>query len=759
MDTHQGAVTKTFAKTRAATSAGVVTTPVCSTAKVKSPPVSGPAWSPCAELDTDCSVGVLDPVSKCCHAEPRPDGVTCSSRRAGACDGFGTCKASKSRDRDGDGIKDTTDDLIGAASWIRTAAGTPELLFVGDTLTLRIDDRTVASVPANARLDLSTIQLARTHIKSKFQARRILSKTPWTALHFDRSATSVCVATTGYEGELSTDCSAAGLLKLDCPSAEGAVTCTQVDNQLVVQGKGVEYAWIPLDGVTEDIRLLHGHWIIPVFECTRCQLLPPGPGYPVPELAIERCDGVDNDRDGRIDENGAALCNDHLNCTFDSCVRGVCQHTVRQSVCNSGAECMEMQCGVPFESSDGQDAGEFPNRNGCYEVFKHDVCNAWDGCLCNGAERCDPSAADSRNWSENKGCVAATPPLELPCEANGGDGNGCTVELCCEPWNPDECRYQGKIRDAGLAQTYQSACGTAGDLGLTRNVSVPGGSVQCLDNPFKYNEELDALRCDDNNPCTDDSCESPSGACHNDWKPDGPQPGCEGTVERGCGERSCSFGACVTGVRTPDAGDPYQCAGTVALRDGSLLAPTCASYACNGARCEMQPNQPACSDGTFCNGEEQCSIDAIRNATDYWGTPLPISPESLPSIGHYYGCVAAPQGPCVDGIGCTSDICDEATNSCSNPRSDQACHTLRGMQYNACSPQLTCDPSTSGSADGCVDWPENQAPCSDGVACSIDSCSCANEFCTVAQCSYNFSGCLPDPWPDPWPGPVGPLWP
>lgn len=99
---------------------------------------------------------------------------------------------------------------------------------------------------------------------------------------------------------------------------------------------------------------------------------------------------------------------------------------------------------------------------------------------------------------------------------------------------------------------------------------------------------------------------------------------------------------------------------------------------------------PECDDGLWCNGAETCNAGS---------------------------CQAGTPPNCNDGIACTTDSCNESTDSCSNAPNNGACND---GQY--CNGAETCNAST-----GCV---AGTAPnCNDGVACTVDSCNESTDSC------------------------------
>jgi len=101
-------------------------------------------------------------------------------------------------------------------------------------------------------------------------------------------------------------------------------------------------------------------------------------------------------------------------------------------------------------------------------------------------------------------------------------------------------------------------------------------------------------------------------------------------------------------------------------------------------------SDPQCSDGLFCNGAEVCNA----------GT-----------------CQAGTPPNCADSVACTTDTCNEGTDSCD--------HT---PNHGACSDGLFCNGSEVCNVTlGCqAGTPPN---CADSVACTVDSCNESTDSC------------------------------
>ena len=90
--------------------------------------------------------------------------------------------------------------------------------------------------------------------------------------------------------------------------------------------------------------------------------------------------------------------------------------------------------------------------------------------------------------------------------------------------------------------------------------------------------------CNDNNPCTDDSCDTDTGECSNSPVADGTVCGIDGWCESGfCVEPECQI--------DEDCDDFNDCT----------------SNSCNGWMCQFDPRPGAiCDDGDSCTTDDRC---------------------------------------------------------------------------------------------------------------------------------------------------------
>jgi hypothetical protein len=187
------------------------------------------------------------------------------------------------------------------------------------------------------------------------------------------------------------------------------------------------------------------------------------------------------------------------------------------------------------------------------------------------------------------------------------------------------------------------------------------------------------------------------------------------------GADSCVAGACVPG-------GPVDCDDGVA----------CTVDACNEATdaCDHAADDALCDNGLFCDGAETCD----------------------PALG----CLAGTPVDCGDGIGCTVDACNEATDACDHVADDALCDNGQFCDgAETCDALLDCqagsDPcpgafSCDEVADACACSDDTQCDdgvfcngveicsagvciagspinCDDGVGCTLDACNESSDAC------------------------------
>ncbi len=440
------------------------------------------------------------------------------------------------------------------------------------------------------------------------------------------------------------------------------------------------------------------------------------------------CDGIESCDPPNGDANtgcvaGTDPCDDTITCTTDSCDEDndVCTNETTNSLCDDTLFCTGTEiCDPPNgDVTTGCVVGTDPcidafsctvdscddNNDSCTNVATNSICD--DTLFCTGSETCDP-----QNGDPNTGCVAGTDPCV--------DAYSCTVDTCDD--NNDSCTNvaTNSICDDTLFCTGSETCDPQnGDP----NTGCVAGSDPCID---AYSCTVDS--CDDNNDsCTNAATNS---LCDNTLY-------CDGT-------ETCD----------PQNGDPNTgcAAGTTVVCDDSL---TCTTDFCdeNGDTCQSVPINANCDNGLFCDGVESCdpqngaqvtgclpgttvncddgfsctgdSCDETNDVCAYQlnhgtcdntvfcdGAEI-CDPQNGVAVT---GCLAGNAVICDDGLGCTSDVCDNQQQDCVVTPNDQACDdTLycNGLEY--------CDVNAQSPGTGCA--------AGTTVVCTPDSVACTDEIC------------------------------
>ncbi len=467
---------------------------------------------------------------------------------------------------------------------------------------------------------------------------------------------------------------------------------------------------------------------------------------------VETCHPVNGCQDG-ADPN----CNDGVGCTVDACDEATdsCTHTPDDNACDDTLFCDGDEfCHPTLGCQDAADPCSAPLKcdepnDRCVSCLSDTQCN--DGLFCNGVETCNTTTGM---------CVAGTPPS---CD----DGVSCTVDACspasdscthtpdhgacsngmfcdgdetcdavggCQPGTPPNC-------DDGVACTVDSCdetndtCQHAATDSLCSNGLFCDGAETC--HPTLGCQAGTAPNCDDGVSCTIDSCNESTDMC--DHAPsdtlcsdglfctgvetcdvmsgcqDGPDPTCDDGVA--CTIDACDSGtdACTHTLNHGVCSNGLYCDGSEVchLTQGCQDGPdpdcddgvACTVDECNEALdiCDHIPNNTACSNGLFCDGMEVCDLIA--------------------------GCVDGNDPDCSDGVACTTDTCNEVTDTCDHAANSAACQD--GVFCNGAE---VCDPS-----GGCTAG--TPPTCDDGVSCTVDACNATTDACEHfpddALCSDN----------------------
>ncbi|HRY94286.1 MAG TPA: thrombospondin type 3 repeat-containing protein [Myxococcota bacterium] len=289
-----------------------------------------------------------------------------------------------------------------------------------------------------------------------------------------------------------------------------------------------------------------------------------------------------------------------------------------------------------------------------------DLDGEGDACDLDDDGDLEPDASDNCPLTPNADQLDTDLDLQGDACDDDDDGDGVLdlADNCPLVPNPGQEDSDGDgLGDACVACPDDAAC----DDGL-----VCDGAESC--DPVNGCQPGAPLVCDDGLSCTADSCDEGAGGCA--FLPD------DGVCDDGLhctGAESCDpLAGCVSG------GDPCA-AGGLACDEAADACVACLDDA-------------ACDDGLFCNGAEVCAGGV---------------------------CQAGAPVACDDGVGCTADACDEATDACASVPDDGACDD--GLH---CSGAERCD-----ALAGCLAG--TPVVCDDGLACTADSCDEAADGCAA----------------------------
>ncbi len=331
-----------------------------------------------------------------------------------------------------------------------------------------------------------------------------------------------------------------------------------------------------------------------------------------------------------------AACNDGNPCTDDTCgANGVCAHANNTAtcddgnICTTGDACKDSTClpGTATSCTDNNPCTDdsCDKATGCVHLANAATCD--DGIACTMADTCTATAC--KGFANFAYC---------------NDDNACTKDSC-------DVAAGGCVNANTTSEcTDENPC-TTGDM-CTNGACIGA-----------------AMDCNDNNICTDDSCNSDTGACVNLANAATCDDGNICTIGDYCnGEGTC------VGDGTLNCDDQNAC---TADSCNSGINTKVISLGCVHTNLIESP----CSDGNACTYGDFCANGA---------------------------CLAGDPTNCNDDNKCTDDSCNPDTGACVNLANAVTCD-----DGNACTLADTCTQTVcEGTPNTCDQGPYNNTTCS-----------------------------------------------
>lgn len=390
--------------------------------------------------------------------------------------------------------------------------------------------------------------------------------------------------------------------------------------------------------------------------------------------ACDNCPGVFNPGQGNADRDGLGDACD--GCPDDS-------DKVEPGLCG---------CGVADTDSDGDGTPD------CNDLCPSDLGKTEPGVCGCGVVDMDsdsdgmPDCQDSCPADPNK-----TNPGQCGCGTADTDTDGDGTPDCHDNCPTDPAKTQPGVCGCNIADIDSDQDGTPDCHDNCPTMPNPGQLDSDHDGIGDACECL-GVTCDDGLSCTVDTCDEATGSCI--YTPDSSRCPGSGWYDTG-NARWIELDACQEKGQKEQEYRSYYC--DLAADCQYTIAGT--QWADTGD-IQPKPDGTSCEDGLFCNGEETCQ-SGVCSA----GIPPAID----------------------DGIACTVDACDEATNTIAHIPDDSRCDDglyCNGVEY--CDATLGCQAGTP-------------VVCDDGVACTDDSCDEASDNCAYRA---NNGNCPDSGWFD-----------
>ncbi len=438
--------------------------------------------------------------------------------------------------------------------------------------------------------------------------------------------------------------------------------------------------------------------------------------------------------------NNTAPCDDGLLCTKDdACAVGLCAGAT--VVCDDNDPCTDDACDP---------------KAGCVTSFNKAPCTDGNACtkddVCNGEGLCAGAKVDCEDgvYCTDNPCDPATGcALPINTTKTCDDGDACSEK--------DQCDGKGKCVGAAVNCEDGNACtddpcdsktGCAAKINTTKPCNDGDACTKddaCDGKGSCVSVQLD---CEDGDQCTDDPCDSKTGcsAKINNTKPCSDLANCKtggvcdgkGTcagLKDSCDDNSpCTADSCLGGGKGC-ANVPTNNGGACDDGDACSLNDVCKAGSCVGAA-------KVCDDSNPCT-DDVCLAGACTT-TDNSASCDDGNPCTTGDVCAGGGCTG-PKSKCEDGLQCTDDPCDGKTGACglkiltTKPCNDgDACTTkdvcdgkgvCKGGALVACDDGNPCTIDSCDAKAGCVAKPAAGAACEDDNACTTETVCDAKGLC------------------------------
>ena len=449
----------------------------------------------------------------------------------------------------------------------------------------------------------------------------------------------------------------------------------------------------------------------------------------------ESCD----QKKGCVSLPNSATCTDGNACTTaDTCTNGKCTPQGAKD-CNDGDKCTSDSCDI---------------FSGCEHVSKSGECDCEFDVDCIDKNPCTTDSCKDKKcqygFADNEDCTDDGPCTEPKGKCKSGK---CVVKLkSCDDDN--HCTNDSCDQKKGCVSLPNSVTCTDGNA-CTKGDICKDGSCQ----------KGSPVACDDDNPCTSDSCDTSTGKClfkkekeclghnkctkHSDCLAKGSKfVGCwdvstiqnsqslgycqkkYGDVGSKClfeliGEKKpCSDGlACTLDLCNTGKGCVVELLQHDKCDDGNV----CTNDSCDQKKgCVSLPNSAPCDDGDKCTENDKCADKKCVA-----GTPVT-------------GCIACKEDKdCEDDDICTADFCfgdsgckykpSPPLTSCDDSNLCTVGDTCKDSKCTSgkkkvCNDSNPCTNDSCNKDKGCVYLP-NSATCTDGSVCTL------SDQCKDSKCS------------------------